>query len=195
MKNPSFVHGSTAAIQKLIDNKKIKYPSYIWNTTKHTYQFLNKQENLEEIGIPQLIGTLDSQIILGELDDGLYRVQGQHKITENDETVYLSASDILVIVSTVDDVKRIRRITVDEILDYNIYDGEIVSRDRLVTDTYLKEQGYITSAVLDAKLLALENSLKSELQQYIDENVSDLVDTVIDQNITHYPEEDIRGIF
>ena len=195
MKNPIFVHGSTSAIQRLIEKNKIKYPSYIWNTDKHTYQFLNKNNELEEIGVPQLIGNLDNQIILSDLNDGVWRIQGQHKITENDETVFLSASDIFVIISTIDDVTRIKRITADEITTYMVYNNEIINVDSIITTKYLIEHGYITETTLDSKLIVVEDSIKTDLKQYIDDSVQDLIDEAINKGIDHYSEEDIVQLF
>ena len=195
MKNQVMVHGSASAIQKLIDKGKIKYPVTLWNTTNHTYGYLNENGVIEEIGIPKYIGTYENEVVLSELDDGIYRIQGQHRITSTDETVFLSASDIFVIVSTSDDVRHIRRITADEIGDYHVFNGEITFKDFVVTESYLKEQGYVDEATLDAKLIVLEALIKEDLKSYIDEHVQELVDQAIDVGIQNVGDDAIEDLF
>lgn len=168
MKTPIFAHGSMAGVQDLIDRGVLKYPSYIWVTDTNQYMFLNKQYVLEKIGIPELTGTLDKVVVLADLDDGIYQVKGQHKVTSDAFTTYDTGSFIFVIVQTIDGVQKIRRITADEIYDYTVVDGEVAHETTQVTTDYLDANGYVT-----------------------DEDVA----AIIEESIIDYPEEDIRRLF
>lgn len=168
MKTPIFAHGSMEGVLDLIDRGVLKYPSYIWVTDTNQYMFLNKQSTLEKIGIPELTGTLDEVLILVDLPDGIYKVQGQHKITSDSETTFSSGSFIFVIIQTIDGEQKIRRITADEIYDYTIIDGAVAHETTQVTTDYLDTNGYVTD---------------------------DDVAAIIEESIVDYPDEDIRKLF
>ena len=191
MQYPTFAHGHMANIEKAIAEGRIKYPSYIWCTDQDVYCFLNKDGELEKCGIPQLTGTLENQLILSSLDDGLYEVKGQHKITANDETTFYSFSYIFVIVQTIDGRKKIRRITADDLTTYTVEDDLTVTSDVVATATYLKENGYATESYLDAKIEILKAEIEADLDSYIEEKVIQ----VIDDTIEDIHDEDIEDLF
>ena len=118
MKAPVFAYGTMESLVKAVEKGKIKYPAYVWLKDTYQYAFVNKQKGIEVVGLPKLIGTLEKQIILSELDGGVYEIKGQYKITENGETVYLSASYVIAIIKQTDEGAKVRLITAD-----NIYYG------------------------------------------------------------------------
>lgn len=199
MKAPVFAYGTYDALKKAIQSGKIGYPTYAWVHDSLQYAFVNKNLQIEMVGIPKLTGTLDEEIILSELDDGVYTILGQHKVTPTSETVFLAASYIIAIIATDNDKKKIRRITADSIDDY-VVDGETETKaNTYVTEDYLTEHGYATASYVDAEVAALETSLKRDLLDYVDtiinQQVATLVPEVLDEVLQPVVEEEIRKIF
>lgn len=199
MKNPVFAHGSRAKILEAIGNGRFKYPTYFWIDDGDQYAFLNKQGELEITGVPRLTGTLDNQIILSDLANGIYLIAGQHKITEEDATVYLAASFILCIIQEMNGIKKIRRLTAGDIDSYEVKDGSIITTDHLATTSYLEEQGYASETYVDTKLAALKIAIEEEITQEILDTIPDLVDARVDarvaETIHQYQDSDIEEIF
>lgn len=168
MLTPVFTHGTYENTIKAIQEGKIRYPAYCWIVDRGQYGFINKTNELEIIGIPEFVGTLDNVIILSDFDDGIYQVKGQHKVTSDAYTTFDTASFIFVIVQTIDGEQKIRRITADEIYDYVVIDGEVAHETTQVTTDYLDANGYVT-----------------------DEDVS----RIIDESLVDYDDDTIRSLF
>ena len=192
---PIFTHGTYENTIKAIQEGKIKYPSYCWVTDRGQYGFLNKQNQLEIIGIPELTGTIQNKIILSALDDGLYQVKGQHKITDDHPTTFDSTSFILVVVQTVGGVKKVSRIASDEVVRYEIGDDLTVTEDAYVTESYLKEHGYADEEYIDEKIAILKAELEDEIEELVEPVVRPLVESIIDEDIKEEDDENIRNLF
>ena len=199
MKYPTFAHGKMVNIQKAIADGKIQYPSYIWCTDLDVYCFLNKDGELEQCGIPQLTGTLENEIILSSLDDGLYEVKGRHKITASHATTFDCSGFILVVVQTIGGVKKVRRITADELSVYTIQEDLTVSVDEVATKDYLDEKGYTTEEQLDEKIAVLKAELEDEIEaalpSMIEPLVYPVVEEVVDRMIQPEDDQNIRDLF
>ena len=195
MKYPTFAHGKMVNIQKAITDGKIQYPSYIWCTDLDVYCFLNKDGELEQCGIPQLTGTLENEIILSSLDDGLYEVKGRHKITASHATTFDCSGFILVVVQTIGVVKKVRRITADELSVYTIQEDLTVSVDEVATKDYLDEKGYTTEEQLDEKIAVLKAELEDEIEVLVEPVVEPMVRAIIDAEIQPEDDENIRDLF
>lgn len=193
---PTFAHGTWEQILGGIADGKLKYPSYCWIDDHDSYAFLNKYGELEECGIPKFTGSLGNEIVLSSLDDGLYEIKGQHKITADYPTTFDCSGYILVVVQTTEDGKKIRRITADE-LDSYFVDAETldVTTDEVATATYLREHGYTTQADLDAKIAILKAELESEIEDLIRPVLRPMVVEIIDEEITQEDDENIRELF
>ena len=191
IKNPIFAHGTESAIQSLISSHEITYPAYLWYTDKNTYNFLDKEGNIECIDFPKLTGTLDDKVILSELGNGIFYIKGQYKITASDQTVYSAGSYIIVIV----DGPKIRRITADEIETCTIQSGAITARDTVVTAQYLEDNGYATEDYVDTAIEAAEATLMADVKDYIDETLPDMIESQIDAQITSIDDNDIEELF
>lgn len=192
---PIFTHGTYANTIKAIQEGKIKYPSYCWITDKGQYGFLNKQNQLEVIGIPELTGTIQNKIILASLDDGLYQVKGQYKITDDHPTTFDSTSFILVVVQTIGGVKKVRRIDAESLTAYTINDDLSVTEDEVATKDYLDEKGYVTTDYVDAKIAALEEIILEDVEAALPDMIAPLVRPVVDEEIDRMIQpEDNRNI-
>lgn len=199
MLTPVFTHGTYDNTIIAIQEGKVRYPAYCWVTDRGQYGFLNRNNELEIIGIPEFTGTLDNQIIIANLNDGIYQIKGEHKITENDITTFSTSTFIIYLVQTINGVKKIKRITSDEIIDYVVESGGSLVVDAVVTESYLKDHGYADTAYIDAKMAVLEE----EMRQYVDESIDEaiagkvepIVRQVVDEEIQDVPSEDIEDLF
>lgn len=192
---PIFTHGTYENTIKAIADKKIKYPCYCWITDRGQYGFLNKQNQLEVIGIPELTGTMQNKIVLSSLDDGLYQVKGQHTITADYPTTFDCTNFILVVVQTIDGVKKIRRITADELSVYIINEDLSVSVDEVATKGYLDDKGYTTEEQLDEKIAVLKAELEDEIEVLVEPVVRPMVEEIINRDIQPEDDQSIRDLF
>ena len=196
---PIFTHGTYANTIKAIQEGKIKYPCYCWITDTEQYGFLNKNNELEVIGIPELTGTPENELILSALQDGIYQIRGQHKITADDPTVYFSMTPVIGLIQTIDGKKKIKRITADEIMDYVIEEDLSVTRDVIVTESYLKSKGYADEEYVDRKIAAMEAVILEEVETALPEMITPIVrpvvEQVVDETVQDIDEDDIDDLF
>lgn len=192
---PIFTHGTYANTIKAIAEGKIKYPGYCWIVDTSQYGFINKNNELEMIGIPELTGTLENKIILSSLYDGLYQIKGQHTITADYPTTFDCSSPILVVVQTIGGIKKVRRITADELSAYTINEDLTVSVDEVATKDYLDDKGYTTEEQLDEKIAVLKAELEDEIEILVEPVVRPMVEEIIDREIQPEDDENIRDLF
>lgn len=196
---PIFTHGTYANTIKAIEEGKIKYPAYLWISDRGQYGFLNKQNQLEVIGIPELTGTLENKIILSSLYDGLYQVRGQHKITADHPTTFDSSSPILVVVQTIGGVKKVRRITADEVIGYTINEDLSVETNPVATEDFLRDEGYAKEDYVDEKIAAMEAVIMADVEAALPDMLEPIlrpvVEDVVDQTIQSESDENIRELF
>lgn len=199
MKAPVFAYGTMDALVKAIEKGKIKYPAYVWLKDSLQYAFVNKELGIEVVGLPKLTGTLDNQIVLSELDGGVYEVKGQYQVVDGAETVFLSASYIIVIVRHRDNETKVRIITADNIFDFTVVNGEIVETDQNVTVKYLTEHEYVTETQVDDKIAAMAVTLEQEIKDYVDsiiqQQIEELLPEEVDKLFSPVDENDVRKLF
>lgn len=180
-----------------------KYSAYIVNQDPNGVYFATalSADNIDynTIGnrpIENLVGTLDSPIMISNLDTGMYKVKGQYKISSTDITTYLSTDGDLFIIETSDAEKFIKRFTKDTIQDYVISDSG-VEKKVYVTDKYLTDNGYSTTTYVDSKFTAFEESIRQDIQTYVEQTVEQVieqkVDEIIDERLDAKLDERIKG--
>ncbi len=195
MLTPIFTHGTYANTQKAIDEGKLKYPAYCWCSDVQQYGFVNKDNKLEIIGIPELAGTAQDMVILSTLNDGIYQVSGQYTITADYPTIFLSTSDDLCIVQTIDEKKIVKRITANEIANYVIEDDLSVTTSIVATQEWIKEQGYADEEYIDYKMEILKHELEDEIDELVRPVVKPICEEVIDETIQPIDDQDIESLF
>ena len=152
--------------------------------------------------IINLVGTVGKPIMVSELDDGIYRIKGQYKISDLEETIYLSASYIIITVSKNNQNIEIKKITSDNITDYIVTNSNI-SKNTYVTEQYLKDNNYTTTSYVDTKIEALELSIKEDMRGYVQEAITEVfgeeldkkIDDRIDEKIIPMSDSQIRNLF
>lgn len=166
-----------------------KYKAYIVNQNENSIYYTTplSEDNIDynTLGnkpIENIIGTLDEPIVVTTLSSGLYKIKGQYKIADSEETVYLSVNGDMFILED----NHIKRITKDTITDY-IVEGDVITKKVYITDEYLNNKGYATTGYVDAKIAAFEDAIKSDIESYvasiIEEVIADRLDTIIDEKL------------
>lgn len=195
----------------------------VFNNDKYSAYIVNKDENntysatplsadnidyntLGNRPIENLVGTLNTPIIIATLNTGSYKIKGQYKIDDSEETVYLSADGDLFLIEDTDGGKCIKRFTKDIINDFVISDNGI-EKKTYITDKYLEENGYTTTGYVDDKIAAFEESIKSDIEAYVESSVEDVItekvdaiiderlDTKLNEKIEEVPNNDITDLF
>ena len=189
--------GSLKTIEKLTKekNKNIKFPMHFWTTDTKQYGYLNIDGSLCMTGYPKLTGTISKPIIISELDPGIYTVVGEHKIDKNHKTTYLTTTEVFYMVSkTSAGTIKIKRITSATIDDFVIKNGEI-EKETYVTDTWLKDNGYVTEGDVNLALDALEVSLKADARSIAAEVFDAKIDDAFAERIEIVGSDFIRELF
>lgn len=181
-----------------------KYSAYIVNQDENSTYYVTPlsadnidYNTLSNKPIENLVGTLDASIIVSVLGVGAYKIKGQYKIYDNEETTYLSVDGDLFLIDFADDKKCIKRFTKDTINDYIVTDNGIEIKT-YVTDKYLEENGYTTTNYVDSKITAFEESIKADIEAYVESSVESVivakVDTIIDERLDTKLDEKIQGV-
>lgn len=167
-----------------------KYFGYIVNQNSDGFYVspLSEHENgidYNDLGnrpIINLVGTLDAPILVSSLNTGIYKVKGQYKVTELEETIYLSASDTIFIVNNNSETINVKKITTDNIINYEISNDKFTSTI-YITDDYLTENNYATKPFVDEKIEAAKLILEDELKVYVVETINSVMDEELDKKI------------
>ena len=186
------------------------YRGYIVNQKSEKFTVTPLWEHSEPIDydtlgnrpIVNLTGTVGKPIMVSELDDGIYRIKGQYKISINDITTYLNPNYCIFIINNSDEITYVKKISNEEIIDYHVTDT-VIKTNLTITENYLSENGYATSSYIDKKIEALEIFIKDDIKSYIREEVTKLfneqldekIDNRIDAKIISATEEEITSLF
>ena len=177
------------------------YRGYIVNYKNNSFGITPLWENTEPIDynnlgnrpIINLVGTLDNPIIISDLNDGIYNIKGQYKISDLIETIYLSASSVIFTVRKDADKTFIKSITSNNISDFCISNGSISSHE-YITDQYLKDNNYVTAEYVEVKIQALQQSIEDDVKQYVSTIVNEQMGTVLDEKIEAKINESIESV-
>lgn len=186
------------------------YRGYIVNYKNNSFGITPLWENTEPINynnlgnrpIINLVGTSDNPIIVSDLNDGIYNIKGQYKIDNLIETIYLSASSVIIMVEKDENIIHIKHITTDKIADFFISDNSVTSHE-YITDQYLKDNNYATTGYVDNKIAALEQSINEDIKKYIADIVdkqfssmlNEKIDAKIDEKIQPVDDVQVQNLF
>lgn len=167
------------------------YAAYIVNRNKSGKFFVTPLSSNGDIDyntlgnrpITNLSGTLDSPIVVQNLNNGIYKIAGQYQINDGAGTTYLSMSSNLFLVQHTGDSTYIKRISPYDIYDYSIDEKGTVTRSQVPTTIWLEQQGYASEAYVDKKIAALNFITKEEVEEYINNTVMQSIEIMVDQKI------------
>lgn len=172
-------------IVAILQENDEKYSGYIVNKNKIGEFYVSPLSESGQIDYDSLgnkpvinkIGTLDSPITVDQLEDGIYKIRGQYKLTESAITIYLSSNDNFFLVKTENDITYIKKISAMDITDYTVNSDGSISASTIPTTKILKN--YATKSYVDDKIAALDLLTKDDVTTY----VADIVNNTIDEKI------------
>lgn len=157
--------------------------------------------------VVNLVGTLDSPIVLSTMENGVYSVKGQYKIAPNDATVFLNSTANICMVEHTDDGKtHVKRVATNEIKDYEVVEDAVASYG-YVTEKELAEHGYATQeyvqAYFDERFAGINFVTEEQVEAIVHDKVSvaladtinTIVDTKIDEKLQETSADDIAALF
>ena len=176
------------------------YRGYIVNKKNDIFKVIPLWEHPESIDydtlgnrpIINLIGTLDKPLMISNLDSGIYNIKGQYKISSLEETIYLSVSNVIIVVEKDSAKIKVKRITSDTITNY-IITSSTISKNEYVTQQFLIDNNYTTTSYVDAKIEALDISIKKDVQAYVEKMLDEVLADKLDKRIDKRIEENIQG--
>lgn len=188
-----------------------KYVAYIVNYRNDhfvvdslaTVQMTIDYDELTHAPVINKYGQIGAPIMLEGLADGIYKVNGQFRISESLPTVFSSAAGNIFVIEHLGDEVDIKKIGATDITNYHINAKGNVTVARYITTDYLTQNGYATQAYVDLKIAALDFITRDEMSTYVSELVKQNIDQIIDARIdaaieahTNWAtEQDIRDIF
>lgn len=206
-KNTDTYAGQIVAIAK--DNT---YSGYIVNRSndRYTVNLLSDDrkpidyDSINHRPIVNKIGTQDDNLIIGDLDNGIYSVTGVYKIFNEYPTLFTVSSNHLFLVEKSDDISYVKDISAKEIITYTLSNG-VVNVLKTVTTQYLEDNQYITNDSFEVKLKTLDLITKAEASEYIktitneylEQNLGNTIDIKIDEKIQCLvaTDSDIENLF
>ena len=172
-------------IVAILQENDEKYSGYIVNKNKVGEFYVSPLSESGQIDYDSLgnkpvinkIGTLNSPITVDQLEDGIYKIRGQYKLTESAITIYLSSNDNFFLVKTENDITYIKKISSMDITDYTVNSDGSISASTIPTTKILKN--YATKSYVDDKIAALDLLTKDDVTTY----VADIINNTIDEKI------------
>ena len=124
----------------LVDDK---YKGYIVNRDSQGSYYVNKltEDDISKNGIVYLKGTLSNKLIIFELGEGIYSIEGQYQIVP-DGTVYMTGGKELFICSN----GGVHHINGNSIEKYTVADDGTVNMETYLTSADLSQYMTITDA-------------------------------------------------
>lgn len=121
-----------------------------------------------------------SPVVLDQMKEGFYKINGTYKISESIETVFTSYSSLLFWVHRDEEENvYIKRIGATDITDFVIYTDGTTSTAVVPTTEWLKAQGYVTEPYIDAKIAALDFINKTDIEEYVQGVVLQTISTMV----------------
>lgn len=161
-------------------------------------------DNIDHRPVINKIGTQDGNLIIGDLDNGIYSVTGVYKIFNEYPTLFTVTSNHLFLVEKTDSISYVKDISAKEIITYTLSNG-VVNVLKSVTTQYLEDNQYITNDSFEVKLKTLDLITKAEASEYVKtitneylkQNLGTTIDTKIDEKIQSLvaTDSDIENLF
>lgn len=160
------------------------------NTTVIDYINSISYNNLSDIPITNLIGSLNTPVMISSLNDGIYNIKGQCIIGGDNTTIQSSADGVLYLVSHDSDTSSITitKMQGKSITLYFIQQSGEYTTDRYITESWINEQNFASA-----------DSVKEYVSNIIEETVLDVldehIDAALDRKLGGIDSEDLTNIF
>ena len=125
---------------------------------------------LVEVPLINKIGTVEENVILNQLADGMYAVSGIFKITQTSESIIDATPEIAIIK---DNGMIVTLISGKETVTYDTSSGGEPIADKVATEQYLIDKGYTTDTKVDEMI---DEQFNERLEETSSESIQDLFD-------------------
>lgn len=152
--------------------------------------------DLQNVPIINIEGTVTNPINLLELEDGYYKVTGHFISPSTGNDITSLVGNIIIIESSVDG-KIIKRIGTDKIFDYIVdFEGN-VKVDKYATDEYIKAQGFATEEYVSIQMTALKVTLEEYVREYVATTCTLLIKHILEDELDarYAQDKDIENLF
>ena len=178
----------------ILDTSSGTYRAYIVNHNGARYYvtpisvYSAGDIDYDQIGhrpIEQLYGNVADPVVLSELNNGLYKVNGSYKVCDGLITIFQSNGDHVIMiehndVGTEDENTTIKVITNTSITNYIVDNtSNVTETEYYATQEWVKSQGYMTESDFDAKIQALDIMTREEALEYIQSVLREGVETIV----------------
>lgn len=150
--------------------------------------------SLSEPPISNLYGSLTKTVVISGLEDGVYKVSGQFKIGGSHQTIQISGNDVIFVVAHnhIDHTIAITQLTGNVIRIYTLSSDGSYTSDRYITESYVREQDFITSKeVRDYVKTLVTDAIVETIDAVLDERL----DAALDHRLGNIGEEAIASLF
>ena len=160
------------------------------NTTVIDYINSISYNNLSDAPITNLIGSLNTPVMISSLSDGIYNIKGQCIIGGNNTTIQSSADGVLYLVSHDADTSSITitKMQGKSITLYFIQQSGEYTTDRYITESWINEQNFASA---DSVKGYVSNVIEKTLLSVIDEHI----DSALVKKISGIDSNDIITLF
>ena len=141
------------------------------NTTVIDYINSISYNNLSDAPITNLIGSLNTPVMISSLSDGIYNIKGKCIIGGNNTTIQSSADGVLYLVSHDADTSSITitKMQGKSITLYFIQQSGEYTTDRYITESWINEQNFASAdSVKEYVSDVIEKTLLSVIDEHID---------------------------
>ena len=164
---------------------------------KDVSESVESYNDLADIPVVNKEGSMGSEVVLSDLDDGVYSIKGNYVIGGSFSTTFIASSNAMILVESDEEYKYITRLGAKNVCVYkfNIATGE-VTNDEYVTKSWVTEQGYATETYVNDAIEALYQKLANEA--LVITKVSQLENDMgylTKDNFGEISEENIAGLF
>ena len=168
-----------------------KYSSYIVNRRNNRYvidslatvEAVLDYDEITHTPIVNMYGVLGDPIVLSELADGIYRINGQYKVSDSATTIFSSNANNLFVVEQKNEEVVVKKISSSEIVDYHIDTEGEITEVKYATSEYLQNNNYTTTDYVDARIAALNFITQEEVNEYVADIVHETIDDILDERI------------
>lgn len=124
----------------------------------------NDYDLLSNLPIVNKHGEVGNPVVLCDLDNGSYSVNGQYQIGGNLTTTYVPSKNVIILIDSDDEYKYITKLDAKNVCAYKVelISMEVVT-DKYVTESWVLEQGYTTKTYVDEAIEALYKKIASEM--------------------------------
>lgn len=124
--------------------------------------------DLVDVPLINKVGTVEENVILNELADGMYAVSGIFKVTSSSEAIIDATPEIAIIK---DNGATVTLISGKETVTYDTSGGGVPVADKVATEQYLVDNGYTTDTKVDEMI---DEQFNERLEETSSESIQDL---------------------